>query len=53
MQIVRSRTRAPIGHATSLMFALALAELTYMLCGNYAAGSECVRELARFGRRKR
>jgi predicted ATPase len=27
------------------MFALAHAELTYMLCGNYAAGSECVREL--------
>jgi hypothetical protein len=23
------------GHATSLMFALALADLTYMLCGNY------------------
>ena len=35
-----------IGHAVSLMFALAHAELTHTLCGNYAAGSECLRELA-------
>ena len=34
-----------LGYATPLMFALAHAELTYMLCGNYAAGGECLREL--------
>jgi class 3 adenylate cyclase/predicted ATPase len=34
------------GQAATLMYALALADLTYMLCGNYAAGSECMRELA-------
>ena len=45
MLLERSRTHVQIGPATPLMFALAHAELTYMLCGNYAAGSECVREL--------
>jgi predicted ATPase len=35
-----------MGHAASLMFALALADATHMLCGNYPAGSECMRELA-------
>ena len=34
-----------IGHAASLMYALALAELTHMLCGNYLASSEDRREL--------
>jgi len=34
-----------IGHATSLMIALSIADLTHILCGNYAAGSECVGEL--------
>ena len=34
------------GHAASLMFALSMADLTHMLCGNYAAVSECMRELA-------
>ncbi len=35
-----------MGHAASLMFALSLADTTHMLCGNYPAGSECMRELA-------
>ena len=34
-----------IGHAPSLMIALSIADLTHMLCGNYAAGSECIGEL--------
>ena len=34
-----------LGSAMPLMFALAHAELTFRLCGNYAAGGECVREL--------
>jgi predicted ATPase len=41
-----------IGHATSLMMALSLPELTYRLCGNYAAGIECVRELAKLADEK-
>ena len=41
-----------IGHATSLMMALSLPELTYMLCGNYAAGIECARELAKLADEK-
>jgi predicted ATPase len=40
------RDARAIGHATSLIFALAFADLTHMLCGNYAAGSEYMRELA-------
>ena len=35
-----------IGHTGSLMYALALADLTHMLRGNYVAGSGCRRELA-------
>ena len=38
-------TRAT-GHAASLMFTLSFADLTHILCGNYAAGGECRRELA-------
>jgi predicted ATPase len=34
-----------IGHAPSLMIALSIADLTHMLCGNYAAGSERINEL--------
>jgi predicted ATPase len=34
-----------IGHGPSLMIALSIADLTHMLCGNYAAGSECIGEL--------
>ena len=34
-----------IGHAPSLMIALSIADLTHMLCGNYAAGSDCIGEL--------
>ena len=39
------RDARAIGHATSLIFALALADLTHMLRGNYAAGGDCLREL--------
>jgi predicted ATPase len=35
-----------IGHASSMMYALSLADLTHMLCGNFAAGSACMRELS-------
>ena len=34
------------GHTATLMLALSMADLTHMLCGNYAAVSECMRELA-------
>jgi len=34
-----------IGHAPSLMIALSIADFTHMLCGNYAAGSDCIGEL--------
>ncbi len=34
-----------LGHAASLMYALALADLTHMLCGNCVASSEDRREL--------
>jgi len=40
-----SQERA-IGHTASSMYALAMADLTHMLCGNYVAGGECRRELA-------
>ena len=36
---VRSRSARAIGHTASLMYALALADLTHMLCGNYLAGA--------------
>jgi tetratricopeptide (TPR) repeat protein len=35
-----------IGHTASSMYALAMADLTHMLCGNYVAGGECRRALA-------
>ena len=34
-----------IGHGPSLMIALSIADLTHMLCGNYAAGSKYIGEL--------
>ena len=40
------RDARAIGHATSLIFALALADLTHMLRGNYAAGADYLRELS-------
>jgi hypothetical protein len=39
-----------IGHAPSLMIALSIADLTHTLCGNYAAGSECIGELVALDR---
>ena len=41
-----------IGHAASLMYALAYADLTHMLCRNYVAGGECRRELAALAHEK-
>jgi hypothetical protein len=41
-----------VGHTAPLMVALSLADLTYMLCGNYAAGSACMRELAALAEEK-
>jgi predicted ATPase len=41
-----------IGHTGPLMLALSLVDLTYMLCGNYAAGSACMRELAALAEEK-
>ena len=35
-----------IGHAAILIYALAIADLTHMLCGDYAAAKEDLRELA-------
>jgi len=34
-----------MGHATPLIFTLGFADLTYMLCGNFPAARECIREL--------